>query len=271
MTATLPVAEQWFERRSMDDGVTLLWEPHVVPLMQCNIWHVAGRDRDLVIDTGMGIGNLVEAMADLVDRADKPMTAVATHGHGDHIGGHHEFSGPSNGGAARHEIVAHAAEAEDLEAPILNSLDPIEAWGQEGVDEIRRAGYEFDDPLFVTALPAGYRLDSFAQKPAKVTRLVDEGDVIDTGDRRFEVLHLPGHSPGSIGLWEAETGTLFSGDAVYDGPLLDGLDHSDIDDYCETMRRLLDLPVSVVHGGHDPSFDRDRLQAIAREYLARRG
>jgi hypothetical protein len=33
------------------------------------------------------------------------------------------------------------------------------------------------------------------------------------------------------------------------------------------MRRLLELPVDVVHGGHDPSFGRDRLREIARDYL----
>ena len=47
--------------------------------------------------------------------------------------------------------------------------------------------------------------------------------MVDIGNRHFEVLHLPGHSPGSIGLWEEASGTLFSGDAVYDGPLLDEL------------------------------------------------
>ena len=65
-------------------------------------------------------------------------------------------------------------------------------------------------------------------------------------------------------------GTLFSGDAIYDGPLLDELDHSDIADYCATMQRLMELPVTVVHAGHDPSFGRDRLREISSDYLARR-
>jgi glyoxylase-like metal-dependent hydrolase (beta-lactamase superfamily II) len=106
--------------------------------------------------------------------------------------------------------------------------------------------------------------------PAPATRTVDEGDVIDVGDRRFEVLHLPGHSPGSIGLWEAETGILFSGDAIYDGPLLDELPGSDIPSYVATMKRLRDLPVTVVHAGHDPSFGRDRLRDLCEGYLAKR-
>ncbi len=84
-------------------------------------------------------------------------------------------------------------------------------------------------------------------------------------------MHLPGHSPGSIGLWEEATGILFSGDAVYDGPLLDELGGSDIGAYIATMRRLRELPVVVVHGGHEPSFGRERLTQICDDYLARRG
>ena len=49
--------------------------------------------------------------------------------------------------------------------------------------------------------------------------------------------------PAASGCGRRRAGVLFSGDAVYDGPLLDELDGSDIDDYCATMRRLRDLPV----------------------------
>jgi len=254
---TLPTVETWFERRRVDDAITLLWEPHVVPLMRCNIWHVQGRDRSLVIDTGMGLIGLCAAAEDLFGG---PTTAVATHGHDDHIGNHHEFGA----------CIAHPLEAPLLEDPQLASLEPSVAWGEEAVAGLRRAGYEMDEPFFVTALPVGFIAETYHQRPAKVTRLVDEGDVVDIGDRQFEVLHLPGHSPGSIGLWEAATGTLFSGDAVYDGPLLDELPESDIAAYCRTMERLLTLPVTVVHGGHDPSFGRDRLRDLARAYLLRR-
>jgi glyoxylase-like metal-dependent hydrolase (beta-lactamase superfamily II) len=65
-------------------------------------------------------------------------------------------------------------------------------------------------------------------------------------------------------------GFSLAGDAIYDGPLLDQLDGSNVADYCTTMERLLDLPVDIVHGGHDPSFGRDRLREIARDYLTSR-
>jgi len=253
---TLPLSTHWFERKSVDDDITLLWEPHVVELMRCNIWHVRGRDRDLVVDTGLGVMSLVDELQDLVD---KSVTAVATHGHGDHIGSHHEFN----------DVLAHPAEADQLWTDPMETLDPLIAWGQTALTEIQASGYELTHPYFVTALPAGVTIEGFRQTPAKVTRHIEEGDIVDLGDRHFEVLHVPGHSPGSIALWEERTGTLFSGDAVYDGPLLDTLDGSDIGQYCATMERLLELPVTVVHGGHDPSFDRHRLQQIARTYLAR--
>ncbi len=50
------------KQERMSDDITLLWEPHVIPLMRCNIWHVRGRDRDLMVDTGMGIASLTEAL-----------------------------------------------------------------------------------------------------------------------------------------------------------------------------------------------------------------
>ena len=253
----LPLADRWFERRTIGGGITVLCEPHVIELMRCNIWHVRGRDRDLVIDTGMGVTSLVAELGELLDR---PVSAVATHGHDDHIGSHHEFA----------DVIAHPLEADLLEDPPLRSLVPLEAWGAAALAGLERSGYRLDAPYFVDALPAGVQVDGFRHHPATVTRRVVEGDVIDLGDRAFEVLHLPGHSPGSIGLWDSASLTLFSGDAVYDGPLLDELPASDIAAYCHTMRRLLELPVEVVHAGHDPSFGRDRLHEICRAYLDRR-
>ena len=253
----IPIADRWFEIKRIDDGITLLYEPHVIPLMRCNIWHVRGRDRDLMIDTGMGIASLTEAAKHLLGKA---VTAVATHTHADHIGGHHEFT---------HTLV-HQAEATNLGAPTAAGTLLHTDFSQAELIKIRVAGYVIDSDL-ITALPhAGYDLRSYRVRPAQVSEIVADGDVVATGDRRFEVLHLPGHSPGSMGLWEAASGTLFSGDALYDGPLLDELDDSDIPAYVRTMKRLRELPVTVVHAGHDPSFGRARLVELCDAYLKKR-
>ena len=143
-----------------------------------------GRDRDLIIDTGMGVVSLREAVDHLID---KPVTAVATHTHNDHIGAHHEFE---------HTLV-HEIEAETLRQPKNRGTLLASVMGEEA---IRKLGEATD---LVTALPyAGYDLASYRVHDAKVTEIVTEGDVVDLGNRHFEVLHLPGHSPGSIGFWE---------------------------------------------------------------------
>jgi glyoxylase-like metal-dependent hydrolase (beta-lactamase superfamily II) len=54
---------------------------------------------------------------------------------------------------------------------------------------------------------------------------------------------------------------------VYDGPLVDDAYHSNRADYAETMAKLGELPARVVHGGHYPSFGRDRLRELIDEYL----
>jgi glyoxylase-like metal-dependent hydrolase (beta-lactamase superfamily II) len=251
------VADRWFDFERLEDGITRIWEPHVIRLMQCNIWHVRGRDRDLIIDSGMGIASLHEAARHLFGHR---VTAVATHSHLDHVGSLHEFS----------ERIAHPAEAHRLAAPPARASLRRDDYPPDLIASFVRAGYEVS-PTYITALPHdGYDLDSYTLTPAPVTGLIEAGDVIDLGDRVFEVLHLPGHSPGSIGLWEAATGTLFSGDALYDGPLLDEGDDGDIPAYLDTMRRLEKLPARVVHGGHDPSFGRERLVELVGAYRAKR-
>ena len=46
---------------------------------------------------------------------------------------------------------------------------------------------------------------------------VQEGDVLDLGGRKLEVIHLPGHTPGSIALLDSENRVLISGDPIQDG------------------------------------------------------
>ena len=104
-------------------------------------------------------------------------------------------------------------------------------------------------------------------KSVKPTRILDDGDIIDLGDRHFEVIHTPGHSPGGIALWEAKTSILFSGEIVYNGPLIEDTYHSNAPDYYKSMIRLFDLPAKVVHGGHFVSYDRVTHRRIIRAWL----
>ncbi len=255
----MKIASRWFERTSMGDGLTLLREPHAHPLLRCNIWHLRGRDRDLLVDTGLGVASLRDEIADLID---KPLVALATHFHYDHVGSLHEFE-------TRWMHPVEAPRMSDYQEFCALATDQL---GADFHAFLAAAGMPAEGDSLLDALPhADFDPASFRTRSATPTRTVDEGDGIDLGDRHFEILHLPGHSGGSIGLWEARTGTLFSGDAIYDGPLLDELPESDIPTYLETMKRLRELPVEVVHGGHDDSFGRERLVEIVDAYLEWRG
>ncbi len=231
--------EDWYRIRHLDDGVTFIDEPHIQEFYRCNIWHVRGRDRDMLVDSGMGVVSLREWVPEVSER---DLIAVASHTHFDHIGCHHEFECRA----------VHEAEADLLAEPTrINTLaDPY-----------------VTDEIFHSLPPEPYCSQCYAVKRAPATRILRDGDRIDLGDRNFEVIHTPGHSPGGIALFEATSGILFSGDILYDGPLIEDTYHSNAADYVASMEHLLTLPVRLVHGGHFPSFDGERYRALIRNWL----
>lgn len=232
-------ADRWYRVSTIADGISLIDEPHILPFYRCNIWHVRGAQSDALIDSGMGVVSLREHVPLVSERA---LLAVASHTHFDHIGCHHEFE----------QRAVHVAEADILAAPTRASTlaDP----------------YVSDD-IFSALPPLPYASTRYAVQRAPATRLLHDGDTIDLGNRRLEVIHTPGHSPGGVALWEAATGTLFSGDIVYDGPLIEDTYHADAQAYLTSMRRLLTLPVRTVHGGHFPSYGAERHRRIITDWL----
>ena len=82
-----------------------------------------------------------------------------------------------------------------------------------------------------------------------------EGDVLDLLGSSWEVLHLPGHSPGSVGLLDRAGGTLIAGDTLFAGSIgrVD-FPTSDPEQMKQTLQRLLELPDEIqVHPGHGPA------------------
>lgn len=237
------IADKWYETRTLGEDITQIFEPFIKEFYRCNIWHVRGRDRDMLVDTGMGVVSL-RAHIPLV--TEKSCLAVASHIHFDHIGCHHEFP----------DRLVHADEADILASPTRQST---------------LADLYVTDDIFTQLPPKPYSSVEYAVKAAPASRILEDGDVIDLGDRQFEVIHTPGHSPGGIMLFEKSTEVLFSGDTVYDGPLIDDAYHSDIETYIRIMKQIESLPVRVVHGGHFPSFDGVRYRTLIRRYLEDKG
>jgi len=235
-----PVADLWFSIKAYKNDILLLRESHIDPYAVGDIWIVRGRDRDLVIDTGSGMVNpvpLIEAIS------GKPVCAVALNDFYDHAGGWHNFS----------DRACHPRDALSL-----------------GAFDMKIAGvsvYLNDSTLL--SLPAeDYRLEDYSLTSAIATRLVDDGDVFDLGDRSLQVMHVPGRSPGGLAIWEEASGSLFTSDMHYDGDHGPSWPPSDPATYCASIRRFRQLPVKRVFPGHYGVLDRARMIEIIDEQIA---
>jgi glyoxylase-like metal-dependent hydrolase (beta-lactamase superfamily II) len=208
-----------------------------------------------VVDAGLGVHSLRSGVPQLFEREPD---LLLTHAHLDHIGGAYEFTAS----------YAHAAERADTPARGTLRRDRlIEALGLDVTPYV-----EAMPDLMVDAVPTPYYdVDAFeVRAPRKCTAMVD-GDTIDLGERVLTVMHLPGHSPGSIALFEPHEGVLFSGDVVYDldpgEELLDGIRGAVISDYIDSLDRVAELPVTVVYPGHGEPFGRERMLTLIRDYI----
>ena len=89
-----------------------------------------------------------------------------------------------------------------------------------------------------------------------ITTYLHDGDTINIGDGRLEVLHVPGHSQGSIALYDRDGGYVITGDALFAGSIgRTDLPGGDYPQLINSIRnKLLELPDStVVYPGHGPA------------------
>src|SRR6266571_5685433 len=93
----------------------------------------------------------------------------------------------------------------------------------------------------IRQLPTGFDPADYRLVPTVPTRLLEDGDVLDLGDRKLRVLHTPGHSPDCICLLDESNGLLFGGDTINTGPIYAHLANSDLEKFAQSARRLADM------------------------------
>lgn len=233
----------WFETTRLEHDIWRIDETYVNISERGLIYFVRGRDRDLLIDGGYGLVPLRPNLP--LINSDRTIF-IATHTHFDHIGGAWEFA----------ERWVHTVEAHVMATPTQQNTQILP--------------YLVGKQVFDRMPESWVSAETYHISPAPATHILHDGHIIDLGNRQFEVLHTPGHSPGSISLWEAETGVLFSADVLYNGTLLDELIDSNIPDLLRSHERLEKLPIKVVHPGHYESFDGDKARALMAAYRAKR-
>lgn len=89
-----------------------------------------------------------------------------------------------------------------------------------------------------------------------IGKYIDEDDIIEFGNQKLSIMHVPGHSPGSIVFYSQENGIVVSGDVLFNGSigrtdLFQG-NHNQLIDEIKT--KLLTLPGdTIVYPGHGPA------------------
>ena len=210
--------KDWFTIDQVDESTYIISEYHHWEETHCYL--LIGSERALLIDTGLGVCNIYEQVRRLTD---KPVTAVATHIHWDHIGGHKYFP----------EFYAHEAELDWLNGKFPLPLQAVKNMVADRCE-----------------LPEEFCFDGYAIFQGKPGRLLDDGDTIDLGGRTIQVLHTPGHSPGHLCFWEDEKGYLYSGDLVYEGTLFANYPSTDPQSYMTSLEKIAVLPIKQLFPGH---------------------
>ena len=208
----------WFTIGRVDADTCVISEYRHWEETHCYL--LLGSDRALLIDTGLGIGDIGAQVRELTDL---PVAAVATHVHWDHIGGHKYFP----------EFYAHSAELAWLQGAFPLPLEAVKGMVAHNCD-----------------LPAAFDLNAYEIFQGNPARILEDGDVIDLGGRSLQVLHAPGHAPGHLCFWEAARGYLFSGDLVYQGTLFAHYPSTEPRHYLSSLEKVAALPVRRLLPGH---------------------
>jgi glyoxylase-like metal-dependent hydrolase (beta-lactamase superfamily II) len=201
------------------------------------------------VDTGVpGSAEAILAAVAAIGRdAGDVKEIVLTHYHDDHRGSASDLA--ERTGA---RVIAHRAEA-----PVIRGDQP----------QIPPSLAEYERPIAEGVLarmlppdselhPESAELDTLARllvrstlPPVRVNRKVEDGDTVAGGGT---VLHIPGHTPGSLALHVPDLKVVFTGDTVasFEGRVIPGVFNVDRAEMMRSIRRLAALDVDVACFGH---------------------
>lgn len=209
----IPLPNAWFDCHWLPGNVYVISEP-LHEQLAC-AFLIPGEERALLLDTCTGLQNIREVTELLTDL---PVTVLNSHDHFDHIGGNAPFDEVwcyNDPGAVSHlKLGPTGKEMEEIQNREKSVRVLSDFFGVELLDRI----------------------------PGKApTGTVEDGQVIDLGGRKLEVLHTPGHQRSCIMLADRENGLLFTGDMFYPGLMYCMFDDSSFPDYVRSIRKAANL------------------------------
>ena len=190
---------------------------------------VTGSRYAMLIDTGIGVGDLsglVESLTDL------PLIVVTTHGHPDHIGGNYQFS---------------QVWLPEKDLDIMKSMDPLNSPDLEAYVASNAGDFAYDKEA------VRGNIAEIKTYPDYELRLFGPGRSWDLGGKVITTLELGGHTPGSILFLDEADDMVFSGDAM-NGYLWMWLDHClSLDEYEKNLAAVVPelKKYGHIYGGHE--------------------
>jgi glyoxylase-like metal-dependent hydrolase (beta-lactamase superfamily II) len=208
------------------------------PLKELNSYVIKGRQRNLIIDTGMRRGECLDAMRVELDTLGIDLRRTdffITHFHADHLG-------------LVSELVTETGKIY-LNGPDSSRFDPRFT----RILEVAARLHGFPEDELKRALDSHPGAKYGPRLPLRLTETHD-GQIIEAGDYRFQCVETPGHSFGHTCLYEAEQKMLISGDHILDditpniGAWRD--DWNLLDEYLKSLEKAEALDVTLVLPGH---------------------
>ena len=222
------MSDKWFSISKLPNNVFAIMEPfHFQEVIS---YLIIGKRAALLFDTGAGIGNIREVVDELWDGK---IIVVNSHVHFDHVGGNHLFN---------EILVYNCPEAVDRlkKGYSVVELAPHNKPGLFGPEYFERFAKE------------DYHIKPCTPHP------IEDGHIIDLGEREIKIIHTPGHSPDSIMLLDISNKLLFTGDTYYPGHLYAHYEgefygNSQIETYASSLEKIASMADNFesVHPGHN--------------------
>lgn len=232
------MSDTWFNVKELATGLYGIGEfEHVEEVIS---FLLVGEHQSLLIDTGMGFFSIKS----VVDRITKlPCRVVNTHSHFDHVGSNFEFSN-----------VAMFDDSQNRRA------------AADGYNEAYLAKWACTDQFcgFVPTTASAYSIPAFSH-----AQFFKDGATFNVKPFNFEAIHTPGHCDDSVCLYDLQSGWLFSGDLLYDGPIFIEK-RGGLAKFRQSVERVSALPnLKRIFASHNYfEFSLNKLQML-REVLAR--
>jgi glyoxylase-like metal-dependent hydrolase (beta-lactamase superfamily II) len=216
------VSDPWFEVYKPAPGVFAIYEPHQAE--EVISYLIVGEKRALLFDTGMGISDIKKVTSELTKL---PIIVLNSHTHDDHVGGNWQFPD------------VYGMDTDFTRKNAMGSQEDAQA--------------EVTPDQICGTLPAGFDPKTYVTRPWKITAVILDGDRLDLGGRKLEVLSTPGHTPDAISLIDRANGLLLTGDTYYPAPIWLFRPETDLAAYAASIRRLAALApqVKLVLGAHN--------------------